>query len=130
MLCFKMIMEQSVILTKMYRILENCSIMTLMLITLVIAYVILYKWKRERLVKLIDKLPGPPGFPLIGNAIEINVEHDGKNLFYYYHMFYCHSYHYHFNTHFIVCLVIMILWEQFEHLVLFKKQNKNIVCKM
>lgn len=78
MQCIDMLMEQSVILTKLYHILENCSITTLVLISLVITYIILYKLKRERLVRLIDKLPGPPGLPLIGNAIEINVEHDGE----------------------------------------------------
>ncbi|XP_069698222.1 cytochrome P450 4c3 [Periplaneta americana] len=35
-----------------------------------------YRRRRARLVRLIDRIPGPPSLPIIGNAIELNVEHD------------------------------------------------------
>ncbi|KAG8234870.1 hypothetical protein J437_LFUL014562 [Ladona fulva] len=31
-----------------------------------------YKRRRARLVELIEKIPGPPALPIIGNTIEIN----------------------------------------------------------
>lgn len=34
--------------------------------------------RRSRIVELIGRLPGPPGLPVLGNTIEINVEHDGE----------------------------------------------------
>ena len=36
-----------------------------------------YHRNRSRMVSLINRIPGPPSLPFIGNAIEINVEHDG-----------------------------------------------------
>ncbi|CAO1419719.1 unnamed protein product [Diamesa serratosioi] len=48
-----------------------------MVVILVLSVIVIrYNRKRARLVKLIDKIPGPIALPLIGNAIEINVEHD------------------------------------------------------
>ncbi|KAL1117711.1 hypothetical protein AAG570_004026 [Ranatra chinensis] len=35
-----------------------------------------YNWKRRRTISLMAKIPGLPSLPLIGNCIEINVEHD------------------------------------------------------
>ncbi|XP_021922017.1 cytochrome P450 4c3 isoform X2 [Zootermopsis nevadensis] len=35
-----------------------------------------YQKRRARMVRLIDRIPGPPSLPLIGNTIELNVEHD------------------------------------------------------
>jgi cytochrome P450 family 4 len=34
--------------------------------------------RRRRVVRLIERIPGPPSLPLIGNCIELNVEHDGE----------------------------------------------------
>lgn len=47
----------------------------LILLTTIIA---IYNWKRARLYKLMSEIPGPPALPIIGNTIEINVDHDGK----------------------------------------------------
>ncbi|XP_014250199.1 cytochrome P450 4c3 isoform X2 [Cimex lectularius] len=38
--------------------------------------IVVYNWKRRRMVYLIGKIPGLPSVPLIGNTIEINVDHD------------------------------------------------------
>jgi cytochrome P450 family 4 len=49
------------------------------LVLLVSAFVVMcrYHRKRARIVSLINRIPGPPSLPFIGNAIEINVDHDG-----------------------------------------------------
>ncbi|XP_071439899.1 cytochrome P450 4c3 [Hetaerina americana] len=39
-------------------------------------FIFRYKRRRARLVELVDKIPGPPALPIIGNTLEINVEHD------------------------------------------------------
>lgn len=74
------------------------SPITIIFTTLLTMWIINYNRKRARMVRLIDKIPGPPALPFIGefleilffsrfqkflilfsgNAIEINVEHDGK----------------------------------------------------
>jgi cytochrome P450 family 4 len=36
---------------------------------------------RARTVRLINRIPGPPYLPIIGNTIEMNVEHDGMASF-------------------------------------------------
>ncbi|KAJ6637287.1 Cytochrome P450 4c3, partial [Pseudolycoriella hygida] len=35
-----------------------------------------YSRRRSRMVKLINKIPGPPALPFIGNTVECNVDHD------------------------------------------------------
>lgn len=45
----------------------------------VLIVIIMVKRKRARRVELIEKLPGPPTLPFLGNTVEINVEHDGKS---------------------------------------------------
>jgi len=51
------------------------------LVVLVLVFVlVMICWhhrNRARIVSLINRIPGPPSLPFIGNAIEINVEHDG-----------------------------------------------------
>lgn len=41
--------------------------------------VILYywAWSSSRLVRLVDALPGPKYFPVLGNFLDLNVDHDG-----------------------------------------------------
>jgi len=50
-------------------------------VVLVLVFVLVimcrYHRNRTRMVSLINRIPGPPTLPFIGNAIEINVEHDG-----------------------------------------------------
>ncbi|XP_055908731.1 cytochrome P450 4c3 [Eupeodes corollae] len=49
---------------------------TIVLSVMLIFCVIYYKTKRAKIVKLIDKIPGPASLPLLGNAVEMNVDHD------------------------------------------------------
>ncbi|PSN42807.1 Cytochrome P450 4c3 [Blattella germanica] len=50
----------------------------IVLIVLTGFLIVLYRHyrKRARLIRLIERIPGPPSLPLIGNTIEVNVEHD------------------------------------------------------
>ncbi|XP_012266584.2 cytochrome P450 4c3 [Athalia rosae] len=41
-----------------------------------IAWLISWYRSRRRILKLIAEIPGPPSLPLIGNTIELNVDHD------------------------------------------------------
>lgn len=68
---------KSVILSRMYQCVSYFSPITLAIYAILLTVVILYQKKRARLVKLINKIPGPPTLPLVGNTIEINVDHDG-----------------------------------------------------
>lgn len=52
------------------------SASTIILSVIVLLCVIYYKQRRERIIKLIDKIPGPASLPFVGNAIEMNVDHD------------------------------------------------------
>ena len=54
------------------------SPVTVLVIALVTCYIFLYNRSRARMVSLINKIPGPPSLPLIGNTVEVNVEHDGE----------------------------------------------------
>ncbi|XP_055676455.1 cytochrome P450 4c3 [Lutzomyia longipalpis] len=71
-----LILGKSVILSRMYQYLMYLSPITLLIYVLLITLIIMYNKRRARLVKLIDKIPGPPGIPILGNTIEINVDHD------------------------------------------------------
>lgn len=39
--------------------------------TALLAYYLIYRWKRRRLYELAAKIPGPVGLPLIGIAFEL-----------------------------------------------------------
>ncbi|RZF33244.1 hypothetical protein LSTR_LSTR013005 [Laodelphax striatellus] len=45
-------------------------------VALLIGYTVMNYYRRARLLRLIGLIPGPPGLPFIGNAIEVNVDHD------------------------------------------------------
>lgn len=69
---------KSVILSRIVQCVSFFSPLTLALYAVLASIIIMYQKKRARLVKLIEKIPGPPSLPIIGNTIEINVDHDGK----------------------------------------------------
>lgn len=93
-------MDKSLVLRYLQLVFTYFSPLTLIVTTAVTVWLIKYNRKRARLVHLIEKIPGPPALPFIGalllllllyrflmnklvrlfsgNAIEINVEHDGK----------------------------------------------------
>ncbi|XP_046744960.1 cytochrome P450 4c3 [Diprion similis] len=48
----------------------------LVLILTVIGWLVIWYRSRRRMVKLIEKIPGPLALPLLGNVIELNVDHD------------------------------------------------------
>lgn len=72
------ILTKSFIFRSSVKFFAYFSPITLILFGTFAYFVILYNKKRARLVKFIDKLPGPAALPLIGNTIEVNVDHDGK----------------------------------------------------
>lgn len=71
-------MGKSVILSRIVQCVSFFSPLTLALYAILASIVVYYQKKRARLVKLIEKIPGPPSLPIIGNTIEINVDHDGE----------------------------------------------------
>lgn len=76
----EVIIKQSYILTRLMKIFGYYSPVTIIIAITLITWTILYNKKRSRLVRLINKIPGPPSLPLLGNTVEINVDHDGKQL--------------------------------------------------
>lgn len=53
------------------------SPVTMMFVTVLTCFVVMYNRRRARMVRLIGKVPGPAAMPIVGNAIECNVDHDG-----------------------------------------------------
>lgn len=72
---------KSVILTRVVKCISYFSPITVALYAIIAAIVVFYQKKRARMVRLIDKIPGPSSLPIIGNTIEINVDHDGELAF-------------------------------------------------
>ncbi|XP_063704419.1 cytochrome P450 4c3 [Culicoides brevitarsis] len=70
------ILTKSIVYRSSMNLFSYFSPITLLLLGLITYFVILYNKKRARLVKFVDKLPGPAALPLIGNTIEVNVDHD------------------------------------------------------
>lgn len=71
------LISKSLILSPAVKCISYFSPVTLILTSIVFGYIVIYNWKRARLVRLIEKIPGPPALPIVGNTIEINVDHDG-----------------------------------------------------
>ncbi|KAK4326216.1 hypothetical protein Pmani_003250 [Petrolisthes manimaculis] len=42
--------------------------------TLLLVFLIVWHFKRRRMVKLIERLPGPPALPILGNALDVNID--------------------------------------------------------
>lgn len=53
---------------------SNCLPLARIIPQLVLLY---WKWTRSRFVRLINALPGPKAWPLLGNFLDLNVDHDG-----------------------------------------------------
>jgi len=50
-----------------------------LVLVFVLVFMCQYHRNRARIVSLINRIPGPPSLPFIGNAIEINVENEGMS---------------------------------------------------
>ena len=37
-------------------------------------------WSQSRFVRLVNAIPGPNALPILGNILELNVDHDGNVL--------------------------------------------------
>lgn len=72
------ILLNSVIVTNSVKICTYFSPITFILIIFIIGFSVIYSKRRARMVSLINKIPGPPALPIIGNTVEINVDHDGN----------------------------------------------------
>ncbi|XP_055618732.1 cytochrome P450 4c3 [Toxorhynchites rutilus septentrionalis] len=68
--------RNSLVLTKASKVLSYFSPITLILTMMILGAVYVYNKRRARLVKLIEKIPGPASLPLLGNSLHINVDHD------------------------------------------------------
>ncbi|KAG5672382.1 hypothetical protein PVAND_002514 [Polypedilum vanderplanki] len=69
-------LDNSFIMRFYERLFMYFSPVSLAIFLMTISWLINYRRKRARMVNLISIIPGPPALPLIGNAIEVNVEHD------------------------------------------------------
>ena len=70
--------SQSVLLAQTAKFAGSFSPITILFTITLIVFVIVYNRRRSRMVNLIEKIPGPAALPIIGNAVEMNVDHDGK----------------------------------------------------
>lgn len=77
------LLSKSLILSPAVKCISYFSPVTLLLTSILIGYIVIYNLKRARLVRLIEKIPGPPSLPIVGNTIEINVDHDGILIFFF-----------------------------------------------
>lgn len=71
-------MAESILLSKTAQVISGYSPITIFLAASVIIFLVVYNKRRSRLVKHIEKIPGPAAMPFLGNAIEMNVDHDGE----------------------------------------------------
>lgn len=61
--------DRSFILRQFQKLFTYFSPVTLIIITLVTAWIVNYNRKRARMVNLIEKIPGPPALPFVGESI-------------------------------------------------------------
>ncbi|XP_058822817.1 cytochrome P450 4c3-like [Topomyia yanbarensis] len=69
-------LKNSWVLTKTFKLLTFFSPITLILTTTILGAIYVYNKRRARVVKLIEKIPGPASMPFLGNSLHINVDHD------------------------------------------------------
>uniref|UniRef100_A0A1B0BME5 Cytochrome P450 n=1 Tax=Glossina palpalis gambiensis TaxID=67801 RepID=A0A1B0BME5_9MUSC len=74
------LIAESVLLTKTVKFISGYSPITVFLTAALIVFLVIYNKRRARLVRLIEKIPGPSSLPFLGNAIELNVDHDDSLL--------------------------------------------------
>lgn len=72
------LVAESFLLSKTVKYISGYSPVTVFLTAALVIFVVVYNRRRSRLVKLIEKIPGPQAMPLLGNAVEMSVDHDGK----------------------------------------------------
>lgn len=77
---FEDIIIQSVVSSKSVNFLTYFSPVTILFSLILTGIIVVYNSKRSRMVKLINKIPGPPALPFIGNTVECNVDHDGEKI--------------------------------------------------
>lgn len=65
-------------LTAPTSVLSVTSVFYFLLVPLVIVWYIYWKVSRRHLVELAEKIPGPSGLPLLGNALEFVGSSAGK----------------------------------------------------
>ncbi|XP_037943632.1 cytochrome P450 4c3-like [Teleopsis dalmanni] len=70
------LMAESVLLSKAVKLISGYSPVTIFLVAAITMFLVIYNKRRARMVKLIEKIPGPASMPFIGNSIEMNVDHD------------------------------------------------------
>lgn len=80
---FEDIIIQSVVSSKSVNFITYFSPVTILFSIILTGIFVVYNSKRSRMVKLINKIPGPPALPFIGNTVECNVDHDGEKQFFY-----------------------------------------------
>lgn len=63
--------DNSIISRYLEKVFLSFSPGTIAIIVMLITWVVKYNRKRARMVKLINKIPGPPSLPLVGEIIKI-----------------------------------------------------------
>lgn len=69
---------KSVILHRILSLFTYFSPVTTVFLMLLVVYYAAFKMRRQRLEKLLNKIPGPTPLPIIGNSLEISTGYDGK----------------------------------------------------
>lgn len=72
---------RTVEITRSVNVTSYFSPVTLLCVAIATGFFVVYNRKRAHMVRLMSKIPGPPSLPIIGNTVEVNVQHDGKTIF-------------------------------------------------
>lgn len=70
--------KSSFVLSRAAKVFTYFSPLTVILVSAILGAMFVYNRRRSRLVKMIEKIPGPASMPIIGNSLHINVDHDGE----------------------------------------------------